>query len=405
MTAPRSVVITGFSRTPFGSFLGGLSHLTAPELGSYAIKNALKSSRIDASEVSEVIMGHVLPAGCGQAPVRQAALGAGIPESVDAWSVNKVCSSGMKAISLGAQSIQLGLSEVVVCGGMESMSNVPHYLNKSRSGGYRYGHAEMPDGLLTDGLTDPYSKLHMGECCESTMQDMGITRGECDQYATKSYSRTSCAWREGVMANEVVPVPGRVVRGQQGPSITEDEDYKKFQPEKVGSLKLAFPLANGQGTITAANASNLNDGAAAVVLMSAEKAKSLKITPKARILSYADAAVKPIDFAIAPHQAAKIAMSRAGLDTVDFYEFNEAFSGVVLANIKLGGIDPSRVNLHGGAVSLGHPLGASGCRVVMSLINVLNHHNGATGLAAICNGGGGASAITLTTHPDKMSAM
>eukprot|EP01068_Selenidium_serpulae_P005945 Selendium_serpulae@DN4233_c0_g1_i1.p2 len=329
----RRVVVTGYSRTPIGAFLGGLSGLTAPELGGIAIKNAVAASQIDPADVQEVIMGHVLQAGCGQAPARQASINAGVPVHVDAWSVNKVCSSGLKAITLGAAAIAAGDCEIVVGGGMESMSNAPHLLGEARRG-YRYGHGELSDSLLLDGLTDPYNKIHMGACCERTMQQMGLTRDAADRYAAESYRRAAEAWRSGAMAGEVAPVQVATGRGKNVKAVLEDEDFRNFDVDKASKLKTVFAK---DGTITAANASSLSDGAAAVVLMAEETARRRGIRPLGEILSAADAAVLPIDFAIAPATAAAKALAKAKMAEADVYEFNEAFSGVVLANMQLSG--------------------------------------------------------------------
>ncbi|KAF8822722.1 acetyl-CoA acetyltransferase [Cardiosporidium cionae] len=395
---PRDVFIVSMARTPVGSFLGALSSLTAPQLGAIALSNAIRRAHLENHEVEQVVMGHVLSGGCGQAPARQASLAADIPSTVDVFAVNKVCSSGMKAVVLAAQSIALRHCDIAVAGGMESMSQAPYLLRKAREGGYRYGHGDLLDSLLYDGLWDPHNNIHMGRCAEKTALEHSLSRVDQDMFAVESYKRSADAWKSGVMEKEIVPVT--VSTGKKASSIepskisiTEDEEYKRINLEKVATLKPAF---QSDGTITAANASTLNDGAAAVVLMSGEKLKELDLQPLARILAFADAAVSPIDFPIAPFHAVKKVMKMASVDTkVDIYEINEAFSAVALANMKLLKVDPSRVNLHGGAVSLGHPLGMSGCRIIISLINVLHSHQRQVGCAAICNGGGGSTAMLL----------
>jgi len=359
-----------------------------------AIKAALVKAGIEADQVEGVILGHVLQGGCGQAPARQASLFADVPKKVDVMSVNKVCASGLKSVSLAAQSIALGHSDVMVAGGMESMSNAPYLIRKVRGAGFKYGHEKLDDMLLLDGLWDVYNNIHMGMCAEKTAKDLSISRGEQDEFAIESYKRAADAWSSGVMEREVTPV--KIPTGKKGDSpfvtVERDEEYSKLKLDKVASLKPAF---DKEGTVTAANASKMNDGAAAVVLMSAEKAREHGVRPLARIISFADAAIDPIDFPIAPVQAVKNALKYADLHSVDFHEINEAFSAVTLANMKLGGVDHSRVNVHGGAVALGHPIGASGCRILVSLLNILDSRGGLTGCASICNGGGGATALVV----------
>eukprot|EP00922_Rhytidocystis_sp_ex-Travisia-forbesii_P010454 GHVS01015318.1.p1 GENE.GHVS01015318.1~~GHVS01015318.1.p1 ORF type:complete len:411 (+),score=81.10 GHVS01015318.1:60-1292(+) len=400
---PRDVFITGAARTPIGSFLGSLSSLHAHTLGSIAISHALKRSRIEPADVQEVVVGQVLTAATGQAPHRQAAIAAGIPACVDVFAVNKVCSSGLKAVCLAAQSIGLGQCDIAVAVGMESMSNVPYYLSKARSGGYRYGHGSMLDGVLHDGLWDPYNQIHMGKCAENTASNLRIGRVDQDVYAVESYRRAAAAWNSGGMQREVVPV--HIEKGGEKHVVEKDEEYTKIKLDKVSGIKPAFDKLSG--TITAANSSKLSDGAAAVVLMSEDKARQMDmLMSAAKIVSFADAAVEPIDFPIAPAQALRNALSAAKLpqSALDYHEINEAFAAVALANIKLLELDPAAVNVHGGAVALGHPLGMSGCRILMSLLNVLESRGGRLGAASICNGGGGATAMIVesSAHRSKL---
>eukprot|EP00922_Rhytidocystis_sp_ex-Travisia-forbesii_P033164 GHVS01049315.1.p1 GENE.GHVS01049315.1~~GHVS01049315.1.p1 ORF type:complete len:444 (-),score=101.96 GHVS01049315.1:389-1534(-) len=381
--------------------------MPAHALGAIAISHAIKRSRLDASDVQEVVVGHVLPAAAGQAPHRQAAIAAGIPTCVDVYSVNKVCSSGLKAVCLAAQSIGLGVCDVAVAVGMESMSNVPFYLKKARSGGYRYGHGELLDGLILDGLWDPYNQIHMGKCAESTAQKYGISRVDQDSYAVESYRRATEAWATGAMQREVVPVHIDNGKGGEKQLVEKDEEYSKVKLDKISGLRPAFDKVSG--TITAANSSKLSDGAAAVVLMSEDKARELgMLQTAAKIVSFADAAVEPIDFPVAPAQAVRNALQLANLpkSSLDYHEINEAFAAVALANMKLLELDPSAVNVHGGAVALGHPLGMSGCRILMSLLNVLESRGGRFGCASICNGGGGATAIIVDNkHQQRASKL
>ena len=387
----KDVVIVSAVRTPIGGFLGSLSSLSATDLGSIAIKGALDKIKLDPSEVQEVLMGNVLQANVGQAPARQAAMGAGIPNTVPCTTVNKVCSSGMKAIMQAAQAIKSGDADVVVAGGMESMSNVPHYLEGRN--GTKLGDIKSKDGLLRDGLIDIYNKVHMGNCAELCAKDMEFSREEQDNFALESYRRSAESWEKGRFADEVIPVAVPQRKGDPV-MVEQDEDVFKVNTAKVPTLR---PVFDKEGTVTAANASNINDGAAALVLMSAEKAEALGLTPLAKVNAYADAAHEPEWFTTAPAKALPKALAKAGInkDQVDAYELNEAFSVVGLANVKLLEIDAAKTNINGGAVSMGHPLGASGARIIVTLINVLKQNQGKYGAAGICNGGGGASAMVI----------
>jgi len=387
----KEVYIVSAVRTPIGSFLGSLSSIPAPKLGAAAIKGAIEKSGIDKAEVDEVFMGNVMSAGLGQAPARQASMFAGISDSVPCTTVNKVCASGMKSIMLGAQSILAGDNDVVVVGGMENMSAVPHYLN-GRSG-QKLGDIKMKDGLVLDGLTDVYNDYHMGNAAELCATECNISREEQDEFAIESYKRSTAAWETGKFNDEIVPVE---IPQRRGDAIvmSEDEEYKNVKMEKIPTLR---PVFQKEGTVTAANASTLNDGAAALVIMSKEKMDSLGLKPLAKIVSYADAAQKPEWFTTAPSKALPKALDKAGLSTddIDYVELNEAFAVVGIANNKEMGLDPTKVNVNGGAVSLGHPLGCSGARIIVTLINVLKQNNGKLGAAGICNGGGGASAMVI----------
>lgn len=388
----KSVYIASAVRTPIGSFGGVLSSLTAVQLGSLAIKGALKNANLDAKEVEEVMLGNVVSSNLGQAPARQAAIGAGIQHKVPCTLINKVCASGMKAIMFGAQSIMLGINDMVVAGGMESMSNIPYYIPNARFG-YKYGNGEIVDGLLKDGLWEVYHQFPMGNCADNTAKELGITREEQDEYAIQSYKRSEQATSNGDFKSEIIPV--EVPQRKGDPVIVdEDEEFRKVKFEKIPSLK---PVFQKDGTVTAANASTINDGASALVLVSEEKLKALNLTPIAKILGFGDAAQEPIWFTTTPALAIPKALKHAGIDKelVDYYEINEAFSVVALANIRKLNLDPEKVNVFGGAVSLGHPLGCSGARITTTLTNVLNRKNGKIGVAGICNGGGGASAIVL----------
>lgn len=388
----KEVYIISAVRTPLGSFGGKLSGLTAVELGSIAIKGAIKKAGVDPKEVQEVMMGNVISANLGQAPARQAAIGAGIGYHVPCTTINKVCASGMKAVMFAAQSIMTGQNDIVVAGGMESMSNVPYYVPKARFG-YKYGNAELLDGLVKDGLFEVYYKFPMGNCADHTAREMKISREEQDAYAIQSYTRAAEAWKKGSFREEVVPVE---LQGRKGETlvIDEDEEYKNVFFDKIPSLK---PVFEKDGTVTAANASTMNDGASALVLMSKEKANALGLKPIAKILGFADAAQDPLWFTTAPALAIPKAIKHAGISAkdVDFYEINEAFSAVAIANQRELDIDPEKLNVYGGAVSLGHPLGASGARIITTLNSVLHQESGKIGVAGICNGGGGASAIVI----------
>lgn len=387
----KKVVIVSAARTPIGSFMGALSSLSATTLGSTAIKGALDKAGLTPDQVDEVLMGNVVQAGVGQAPARQAALGAGIPDSVPCTTVNKVCASGMKAVMQAAQAIALGDAQIVVAGGMESMSNIPHYVHLRN--GHKFGPKTMEDGMQKDGLVDAYDKHAMGVCADACAVEYEFSREDQDAFAIQSYERSAAAWEAGYFADEVVPVSVPQRRGE--PVVVDrDEEYRNVKMEKIPALRPAFTK---DGTVTAANASTINDGAGAMVLMSEEKATELGLTPIAVIRSYADAAQEPKWFTTAPAKALPKALAKAGIsqDQVDYFEFNEAFSVVGLANMKILGLDDSKVNVHGGAVSLGHPLGCSGVRILITLLSVLQHQDGKLGAAAICNGGGGASAMVL----------
>jgi acetyl-CoA C-acetyltransferase len=388
----KEVYIVSAVRTPLGSFGGKLSGLTAIELGSIAIKGALSKAGVDSKEVQEVFMGNVISANLGQAPARQASIGAGIGYEVPCTTINKVCASGMKAVMFGAQSIMLGINDVVVAGGMESMSNVPFYVPKARFG-YKYGNGEFVDGLVKDGLFEVYYKFPMGNCADNTAREMNITREEQDNYAIQSYQRTADAWAKGYFKDEVIPVE---LKGRKGEVILidEDEEFKNVMFDKIPSLR---PVFDKDGTVTAANASTMNDGASALVLVSKEKAEELGLKPLAKIRGFADAATDPLWFTTAPALAIPKAIKNAGLTAadVDFYEINEAFAAVALANQRELKLDNEKINVFGGAVALGHPLGASGARIICTLNSVLHQKSGSIGVAGICNGGGGASALVI----------
>ncbi|KAF4689884.1 hypothetical protein FOZ63_013338 [Perkinsus olseni] len=395
LSLPRSAVIVGYARTPIGSFLGRLSSFKAPQLAAHAITRALAQAKVDGGEVDQVIMGHVLSAACGQAPARQAALAAKLPSSTNVMSVNKVCSSGMKAVSIAATSIAVGEADVIIAGGMESMSNTPHALTEARSGGYKYGHGQLVDLVLRDGLWDVYNDIHMGKCAEKTVKEFGITREEQDDYAIQSYQRAAAAWSKGKMKNEAFPVEvPPTVKGGEPKIFYSDEEFTNLKIERVAAVRPAFIK---DGTITAANASKLNDGAAALVVVSEEFSREQGLTPLARIISWADFKQDPIDYSISPAGAARVALQRAGMTPkdVDVWEINEAFSSVAIANMKLLDLDPSRVNVDGGAVALGHPIGASGARLVGTLTRILGENDYSVGCATICNGGGGATSVVI----------
>ena len=387
----KDVVIVSVARTPIGSFMGSLSTIPATQLGAIAIKGALQKINLDANLVQEVFMGNVVSAGLGQAPARQAAIHAGIPDTVPCTTVNKVCASGMKSIMLAAQTIALGDADIVVAGGMENMSMIPHYQH-ARTGS-KFGPVTMEDGMQKDGLVDAYGKVAMGVCADECATEYNFSREDQDNFAIQSYQRSAKAWSEGKFDNEIVPVEIPQRRGE--PIIfKEDEEYKNVMMDKIPSLRPAFTK---DGTVTAANASTINDGGAALVLMSAEKAKELNLKPLAKIKSYADAAHEPKWFTTAPAKALPKALAKANIsiDDVDYFELNEAFSVVGLANMKLLEISDDKTNVNGGAVSLGHPLGVSGARIVIALTSILEQNNAKIGAAAICNGGGGASAMIL----------
>lgn len=385
----KEVFIVSAVRTPMGSFMGSLSTVPATKLGSVAVKGALDKIGLDPQNVQEIYMGNVLQAGEGQAPARQVALGAGLSINTPSTTVNKVCASGMKAVMMATQAIKAGDAEVIVAGGMENMSLVPHYYNARVA--TKLGDIKMQDGMVLDGLTDVYNKVHMGVCAEKCATDYNFTREDQDNFAVESYKRSAKAWSEGKFNDEIVPVS--IPQRKGDPVIfAEDEEYKAVNFDRIATLPTVFKKEGG--TVTAANASTLNDGASALILVSKEKMEELGLKPLAKIVSYADAAQEPENFTTAPAKALPIALKKAGLEIadIDFFEFNEAFSVVGLANNKILGLDASKVNVNGGAVALGHPLGSSGSRIIVTLINVLKQNNAKYGAAAICNGGGGASA-------------
>lgn len=385
----NDVVIVSAARTPMGSFQSSLAPLSASQLGATAIEAAIQRAGISKDDVNEVYMGNVVSAGMGQAPARQAAIFAGLPKNVCCTTINKVCSSGMKSVMIGSQSLMLGQAEIVVAGGMESMSNVPYYLKR---GATPYGGVNLVDGIVHDGLWDVYNKFHMGNCAENTAKKMGISRKEQDDFAITSYQRSAKAWADKVFDAEIAPV--RIQQKKKGEIIvSEDEEYKRINFDKFGSLSTVFQRENG--TVTAGNASTLNDGGAAVVLMTGDAAERLKLKPLARIVGFQDAETDPIDFPVAPALAIPKLLEKTGIrkDEVAMWEINEAFSLVVVANIKKLDVDPAKVNIHGGAVSLGHPIGMSGARLITHLSHSLKA--GEYGCASICNGGGGASSILI----------
>ena len=387
----KEVVIVSVARTPIGSFMGSLSKITAPKLGALAIKGALDKINLNPNLIDEVFMGNVVSAGVGQAPARQAAIFAGIPDTVPCTTINKVCASGMKSVMLAAQSISLGDTEIVVAGGMENMSSIPHYLHGRQ--GTKFGPTTLEDGMQKDGLVDAYDKVAMGVCADACATKYGFSREDQDAYAIQSYQRSSEAWKSGKFSDEIIPVEIPQRRGAPILMI-EDEEYKNVKMDKIPSLRAAF---SKEGTVTAANASTINDGGAALILMSTEKALELKLTPIAKIKSFADAAHEPEWFTTAPSKAIPKALSKANItiDNVDYFELNEAFSVVGLANMKILNIKNERVNVNGGAVSLGHPLGVSGARIIIALTSILKQNNAKIGAAGICNGGGGASAMII----------
>jgi len=387
----KEVVIVSVGRTPIGSFMGSLSKITAPKLGAIAIKGALNKINLNPNLVDEVFMGNVVSAGLGQAPARQAAILAGISETVPCTTINKVCSSGMKAVMLAAQSIALGDTSIAVAGGMENMSLIPHYLHGRQ--GTKFGPTTLEDGMQKDGLVDAYDNVAMGVCADACATKFGFSREDQDAYAIQSYQRSSEAWKSGKFSDEIIPVE---IPQRKGPSVvmTEDEEYKNVKMEKISSLRAAF---SKDGTVTAANASTINDGGAALILMSVEKARELKLSPIAKIKSFADAAHEPKWFTTAPSKAIPKALEKIemSINEIEYFELNEAFSVVGLANMKILDLKNNRVNVNGGAVSLGHPLGVSGARIIISLISVLKQNKAKIGAAGICNGGGGASAMII----------
>ena len=388
----KEVFIASAVRTPIGSFGGKLSGFSATELGTFAIKGALEKSGVSADQVNEVFMGNVLSANLGQAPARQAAIGAGIGHNVPCTTVNKVCSSGMKSVMLGAQSIMLGINDVVVAGGMESMSNVPYYVPKARYG-YKYGHGQLVDGLMHDGLWEVYNGFAMGNCADNTAKEMNISREAQDEYAINSYKKVAASTEAGDFKNEIIPV--EIPQRKGDPVIMDtDEEFSNVNFEKIPTLR---PVFDKEGTVTAANASTINDGASALVLVSQEKAEELGLTLIAKIKGFGDAAQEPLWFTTAPSLAIPKALAHAGVDhdDIDVWEVNEAFSAVALANQEKLNLNPEKLNVLGGAVAMGHPLGASGARIITTLCSALDKKGGKIGAAGICNGGGGASAIVI----------
>ena len=387
----KKVVIVSAVRTPIGSFMGALSTVTAPQLGAAAIKGALEKINLDPKLVNEVLMGNVVQAGVGQAPARQAARLAGLPDNVIATTVNKVCASGMKAVMQAAQSIQCGDADIIIAGGMENMSLIPHYVQMRT--GTKFGPSTLTDGMQRDGLSDAYDNSAMGVCADLCATEYNVTREEQDAFAIASYTKSATAWEAGKFDNEVIPVAVPQRKGEPL-LVTKDEEYSNVKIDKIPSLNPAFTK---DGTVTAANASTINDGAAALILMSEDKANELGLKPLAYIKGYADAEQEPKWFTTSPSIALPKALDKAGISKtdVDFFEFNEAFSVVGIANTNILGLNPEKVNVNGGAVSLGHPLGCSGARIIVTLINVLEQNNAKIGAAAICNGGGGASAIVI----------
>jgi len=387
----KEVYIVAAVRTPMGSFGGALSTVPATKLGATAIKGALEKAGVSADKVGEVFMGNVLQANLGQAPARQAAIFAGIPDTVPCTTINKVCASGMKALSLATQSILCGDNDIVVAGGMENMSSAPHYYNARNA--TKLGDVKMIDGLVKDGLTDVYNAVHMGVCADKCATENNITREEQDQFAIDSYNKASAAWDAGKFDDEIVPVEVPQRRGD-AIIVDKDEEYTNVKMEKIPQLRAVFTK---EGTVTAANASTLNDGASALLLMSKEKADEMGMKPIAKIVGYGDAAHEPEWFTTAPSKAVPVALAKAGLsvDDIDYWELNEAFSVVGIVNTQKLGLDPTKVDVNGGAVALGHPLGSSGSRIIVTLINVLKQNGGKYGAAGICNGGGGASAMVI----------
>ena len=387
----KEVVIVSYSRTPIGSFGGSLASVSATKLGSIAIKGALNNINLDPNIIEEVFIGNVLSAGLGQAPAKQAALFAGLSNTIPCTTINKVCSSGMKAIMLGYQAIKCGDKEIIVAGGMENMSSIPFYINDIRKG-KKLGHTQLSDGLLIDGLTDVYENVHMGVCAELCAEEMNISKEEQDTFALESYSRSKKAWDNNFFKKEISEVIIKTRKGEE--VISEDEEYKNINLDKFKKLR---PVFKKDGTVTAGNASTINDGAAALILMSADKAKELNLKPIAKIIATEDASQEPKWFTTTPTKALEKVLSKANInkEDIDYWELNEAFSVVGLANIKKLGLDPNKVNINGGAVSLGHPLGCSGARIIVTLLNTLESKKAKIGAAGICNGGGGASAMII----------
>ena len=390
----KKVVITSAKRTPIGSFGGALASLSAGQLGSLAIKGVLDDSKISPDLVDEVIMGNVLTGGQGQAPARQAAIFAGLPEKTECMTINKMCGSGLKAVMLAAQAIQTGDAEIIIAGGQESMSNAPYVLEKARNG-YRLGNGEIVDSMVKDGLWDVYNNVHMGNCAEACAKDFKFTREELDEFAITSYKKAIAAQKEGKFKNEIIDV--KVKMGREEVVINEDEEPTKVKFEKIPNLK---PVFDKNGVVTAANASSINDGAAALLVMSEEKAKELGLQPLVEIIAQSSAAKAPIEFTIAPTDAINKVLKKSNLKVtdIDLFEINEAFAVVSLANNKLLGLDTSKVNVNGGAVALGHPIGASGARVLVTLIHEMKKRNSNLGLASLCIGGGEASALIVKNY-------
>tara|TARA_B100000575_G_scaffold293736_1_gene306140 strand:- start:2621 stop:3799 length:1179 start_codon:yes stop_codon:yes gene_type:complete len=387
----KKVVIVSYSRTPMGSFGGSLSTVSATKLGSIAIQGAMDKINLDPNIIDEVYMGNVISSGLGQAPAKQAAIFAGINNNTPCTTINKVCSSGMKSVMIAAQSIQSGENDIVIAGGMENMSSVPFYSKDTRFG-RKLGNTNLEDGLVSDGLTDVYDNVHMGVCAEICAEEMKISREEQDKFALESYNKSKIAWESGFFSDEITPVK---IQSRRGETVVDcDEEYNNINVEKFKSLRTVFKK---DGTVTAGNASTINDGAAAIVLMSEDKANEMKIKPIASILAYADTSQEPKWFTTSPTSALEKALKKANIkkESVDFWELNEAFSVVGIANIRKLNIDNAKVNVNGGAVSLGHPLGCSGARILVTLTNILKQRNGTIGAAGICNGGGGASAIII----------
>eukprot|EP00927_Polykrikos_kofoidii_P045722 TRINITY_DN39799_c0_g1_i1.p1 TRINITY_DN39799_c0_g1~~TRINITY_DN39799_c0_g1_i1.p1 ORF type:complete len:439 (-),score=55.10 TRINITY_DN39799_c0_g1_i1:24-1340(-) len=394
---PRDVLIAGVARTPIGSFCGALSPITAPRLGASAISSALRQARVQPDEVDAVYFGQALPSGCGQNATRQASLAADIPTGVDCTGVNKACASGLKAVMLAAQAVALGIADVAVAGGMENMSQAPYLLRQARTGGYHYGHGALEDSAVSDGMWDAAAQCHLGALVEHMIQNMDISRADQDAFAIESYRRAADAWQRGAMDTIVAPMRVRSTTARDALDsktvlVSHDEEYVRLRIDTVAKLP---PVFSEGGTITAASASSLNDGAAAVVLISSERAAQLGVGTVARILSFSDHAVEPADFAAAPTGAVRRTLQAAGLSSVDFYEVHEAFAATALINMRLLDLDPSRVNVNGGAVALGSPLGASGVNILCSLVNVLQQQDASTGCATIANGGGGACAVAI----------